>query len=101
MPTTQLTKPRRGRSPATPASRQAAKPTSRPTAKRVSKVPPLVVDPLVVRRREAAALLRIGMSLLKELIVQGKLRETRLGSASLIHVSSINELLGISRDGAA
>jgi excisionase family DNA binding protein len=81
-------KPRRVRPPATPASRQ--------TATRVSKVPPpLGFEPLVVRRAEAARMLRIGQTLLKELIRDGKLRETRLGSASLIHVASIRALLGI------
>ena len=68
------------------------------SAKPKPSPPPLEFEPLVVRRAEAARMLRVGLTSLKQLIRQGRLRETRIGSASLIHVSSIHELLGIARD---
>ena len=45
-------------------------------------------------------MLRLGMTKLKELIRDRKLKETRIGAVSLIHVNSIRELLGIAGDDA-
>lgn len=51
------------------------------------------MEPLAVRRRDACRALGVGMTKLKELIRDGKLKETRIGTASLIHVSSLRELI--------
>ena len=54
-------------------------------AKRSAKpkpLPPLSIEPLVVRRPEAARLLGVGLTTLKTLLHQGKLREVRIGYAS-------------------
>jgi hypothetical protein len=63
-------------------------------------LPSIAIEPLVVRRAEAARMLRLGMTKLKELIRDRKLKETRIGAVSLIHVNSIRELLGIAGDDA-
>jgi hypothetical protein len=57
-------------------------------------VPAPVIEPLVVRRPEAARVLCVGMTKLKEMIRNRDVEEVRVGKASLITVRSLRRFVG-------
>jgi hypothetical protein len=52
------------------------------------------MEPLAVRRREACRALGVGMTKLKEMIRDKRVKEVREGTLSLITVRSMREFLG-------
>lgn len=54
---------------------------------------PFHPNPIAVRRREAAAMLSIGTSLLDELIASGRIDARKVGKNLLILVSSLEEYI--------
>lgn len=65
-----------------------------PTRRLPKTLPSPFMEPLAVRRKEAAALLSVGMTKVKEMLKTGELEEVRLGTASLVTMRSVRKLVG-------
>lgn len=65
----------------------------RPPKARV-RLPPSLDSVLTVRVDQAAALIGCGVSKVKELIADGTIESTKLGSMRLVRVSSLRRLVG-------